>query len=122
MFVGPRVPCHHSQTRMSSKLDRTPSVERVSSLAEVVEIILSFLPAKALFMCAQVCRLWRDTARRIIRSRQRLGWLSFVAHHQIHGTPCTSKVREAEVISLETKEVIKWGAKQFPSNSHNTRK
>ena len=85
---------------MSSKLERTPSVERVSSLAEVVEIILSFLPAKTLFLCAKVCRLWRDTARRIIRSRKRLGWVSFVAHHEIHGTPCTSKVREAEAISL----------------------
>ena len=85
---------------MSSKLERTPSMERVSSLAEVVEIILSFLPAKAVFSCAKVCRLWRDAARRIIRSRKRLGWLSFVAHHEIHSTPCTSKVREAEVISL----------------------
>ena len=92
---------------MSSKLERTPSVERVSSLAEVVDIILKFLPAKALFTCAQVCRLWRDTARRIIRSRRRLGWLSFVAHHEIHGTPCTSKVRKAEVISSCTKEVVK---------------
>ncbi|KAL9981706.1 hypothetical protein ACROYT_G010447 [Oculina patagonica] len=77
---------------MASRLERSPSVERVSSLAEVVEIILTFLPAKALFMCAQVCRLWRDTARRIIRSRQRLGWLSFVFHHGVHGTPCTSKL------------------------------
>lgn len=77
---------------MAWELERTPSVERVSSLAEVVEIILSFLPAKTLFLCAKVCRLWRDTARRIIRSRKRLGWVSFVAHHEIHGTPCTSKL------------------------------
>lgn len=85
---------------MASKLGRTPSVERVSSLAEVVEIILSFLPARALLACAQVCRMWRDTARRIIRARQKLGWVSFVAHHEIHGTPCTSKVREIKIKSF----------------------
>ena len=79
---------------MASKLGRRSSVECVSSLAEVVEIILSFLPARALFVCMQVCRLWRDTARRIIRSRQRLGWMSFVTYHELHSTPCTSKVRE----------------------------
>lgn len=101
---------------MAARLERTPSVERVSSLAEVVEIILSFLPAKALFMCAQVCRLWRDTARRILRSRQRLGWLSFVAHHEIHGTPCTSKVKEINVHSVLTIDVNLPTAKHLPSN------
>lgn len=99
---------------MASRLERSPSVERVSSLAEVVEIILTFLPAKALFMCAQVCRLWRDTARRIIRSRQRLGWLSFVAHHGVHGTPCTSKVRKIKVHSLKAMYVNLSTAKTFP--------
>lgn len=78
---------------MASKLGGRPSVEHVSSLAEVVEIILSFLPARALFCCAQVSRLWRDTARRVLRSRQKLGWLSFEAHHEPHVAPCTSKVR-----------------------------
>lgn len=77
---------------MASKLGGRPSVEHVSSLAEVVEIILSFLPARALFSCAQVSRLWRDTARRVLRSRQKLGWLSFEAHHEPHVAPCTSKL------------------------------
>ena len=79
---------------MASKLGRSNPVQSVLSLAEVVEIILSFLPARALFSCTQVCRLWRDTARRVIRSRQKLGWLSFATHHELQSMPCTSKVRK----------------------------
>ena len=77
---------------MASRLDGESSVASVASIAELVELILSFLPAKALFSCRQVCRLWRDTTARIMRARQKLGWLSFVTSHEPQRTPCASKV------------------------------
>uniref|UniRef100_A0A8B9J1T1 F-box protein 22 n=1 Tax=Amazona collaria TaxID=241587 RepID=A0A8B9J1T1_9PSIT len=48
----------------------------LSNLAEVVERVLGFLPTKALLRAACVCRLWRECARRILRARQRLAWVS----------------------------------------------
>ncbi|OCT89347.1 F-box only protein 22 [Xenopus laevis] len=48
----------------------------LSSLAEVVERILSFLPCKDLLRSACVCRLWRDCARRKMKARQRMTWIS----------------------------------------------
>lgn len=77
---------------MASRLDGESSVASVASIAELVELILSFLPAKALFSCRQVCRLWRDTTARIMRARQKLGWLSFVTFHEPQRTPCASKL------------------------------
>lgn len=48
----------------------------LSNVAEVVEKILTFVPTKALFKIASVCRLWRNCARRVLRTQQRLTWLS----------------------------------------------
>uniref|UniRef100_A0A8C9EIG2 F-box protein 22 n=1 Tax=Pavo cristatus TaxID=9049 RepID=A0A8C9EIG2_PAVCR len=48
----------------------------LGNLAEVVERVLGFLPIKALLRAACVCRLWRECARRILRTRQRLAWVS----------------------------------------------
>ncbi|NWU96987.1 FBX22 protein, partial [Upupa epops] len=48
----------------------------LSNLAEVVERVLSFLPIKSLLSAACVCRLWRECARRILRARQRVAWVS----------------------------------------------
>ncbi|KAG8440159.1 hypothetical protein GDO86_006094 [Hymenochirus boettgeri] len=48
----------------------------LSSLAEVVERILSFLPSKDLLRAACVCRLWRDCVRRKLKARQHLAWIS----------------------------------------------
>uniref|UniRef100_A0A8D0HKA2 F-box protein 22 n=1 Tax=Sphenodon punctatus TaxID=8508 RepID=A0A8D0HKA2_SPHPU len=48
----------------------------LSNLAEVVERILGFLPTKALLWAACVCRLWRECARRILRTQQRVVWVS----------------------------------------------
>lgn len=39
-------------------------------IAEVVEIILRFLPGRCVATAAQVCRLWHDTVERIRRSRR----------------------------------------------------
>ncbi|NXT21063.1 FBX22 protein, partial [Syrrhaptes paradoxus] len=48
----------------------------LGNLAEVVERVLRFLPTKALLRAACVCRLWRECARRILRGRQRVAWVS----------------------------------------------
>ncbi|NWH60868.1 FBX22 protein, partial [Geococcyx californianus] len=48
----------------------------LANLAEVVERVLGFLPTKALLRAACVCRLWRECARRTLRARQRVTWVS----------------------------------------------
>ncbi|XP_030043260.1 F-box only protein 22 [Microcaecilia unicolor] len=48
------------------------------NLAEVVERILTFLPIKSLLKVACVCRLWRECAHRIMKSRQGVVWISAV--------------------------------------------
>ncbi|KAF4082783.1 hypothetical protein AMELA_G00131540 [Ameiurus melas] len=48
----------------------------LGNVAEVVERILTFVPTKALFRIARVCRLWRNCARRVMRTRQKVTWLS----------------------------------------------
>ncbi|XP_070618365.1 F-box only protein 22 [Erythrolamprus reginae] len=48
----------------------------LSSLAEVVERILGFLPTKALLRAACVCQLWRECSRRILRTQQSIAWIS----------------------------------------------
>ncbi|XP_058012631.1 F-box only protein 22 isoform X2 [Ahaetulla prasina] len=48
----------------------------LSSLAEVVERILGFLPTKALLRAACVCQLWRECSRRILRTQQSITWIS----------------------------------------------
>ncbi|XP_007906372.2 F-box only protein 22 [Callorhinchus milii] len=58
----------------SKSLDGASSV--LSSVAEVVERIMLFLPTKSLLGSARVCRLWRDCARRVIRMHQKLSWIS----------------------------------------------
>ncbi|KAL2790907.1 F-box only protein 22 isoform a [Daubentonia madagascariensis] len=48
----------------------------LSNLAEVVERVLTFLPAKALLRVAGVCRLWRECARRVLRTHRSVTWIS----------------------------------------------
>ncbi|KAK2913773.1 hypothetical protein QQF64_030449 [Cirrhinus molitorella] len=48
----------------------------LSNVAEVVERILTFVPTKNLLRIASVCRLWRNCARRVLRTQQKLTWLS----------------------------------------------
>ncbi|XP_016357542.1 F-box only protein 22-like [Sinocyclocheilus anshuiensis] len=48
----------------------------LNNVAEVVERILTFVPTKNLLRIASVCRLWRNCARRVLRTQQRLTWLS----------------------------------------------
>ncbi|XP_012384348.1 F-box only protein 22 [Dasypus novemcinctus] len=48
----------------------------LSNLAEVVERVLTFLPAKALLRVASVCRLWRECVRRVLRTHRSVTWIS----------------------------------------------
>lgn len=108
---------HSSWTKISLKalLSVSFSMETLAISGETVnpkdekigpvEIILSTLPARTLFTCTQVCRLWRDIARRIIRSRQRLGWLSFITYHELQSTPSTSKVRKLNKPNVNLKRI-----------------
>ncbi|KAJ3593554.1 hypothetical protein NHX12_005888 [Muraenolepis orangiensis] len=48
----------------------------LSNVAEVVERILTFVPTKSLLRIARVCRLWRNCARRVLRTQQKLTWVS----------------------------------------------
>ncbi|XP_060796741.1 F-box only protein 22 [Neoarius graeffei] len=48
----------------------------LGNVAEVVEKILTFVPTKSVFRIARVCRLWRNCARRVLRTRQKATWLS----------------------------------------------
>ncbi|XP_011838054.1 PREDICTED: F-box only protein 22 isoform X2 [Mandrillus leucophaeus] len=48
----------------------------LSNLAEVVERVLTFLPAKALLRVACVCRLWRECVRRVLRTHRSVTWIS----------------------------------------------
>lgn len=48
----------------------------LSNVAEVVERILTFVPTKSLLQIACVCRLWRNCARRVLRTQQELSWVS----------------------------------------------
>ncbi|KAF0873578.1 FBX22 protein, partial [Crocuta crocuta] len=48
----------------------------LGNLAEVVERVLTFLPAKALLRVAGVCRLWRECVRRVLRTHRSVAWIS----------------------------------------------
>ncbi|XP_022523098.2 F-box only protein 22 [Astyanax mexicanus] len=48
----------------------------LSTVAEVVERILTFIPTKALLRIAGVSRLWRNCARRVLKTQQKISWLS----------------------------------------------
>lgn len=48
----------------------------LSNLGEVVERILAFLPTKALLRVARVCRLWRECARRVLRTQRQVAWIA----------------------------------------------
>ncbi|MEE6510524.1 hypothetical protein FKM82_030394 [Ascaphus truei] len=61
---------------VSSFLQDNSGAFVLSNLAEVVERVLGFLPGKALLRAACVCRLWRDCARRKLKTRQTVTWIS----------------------------------------------
>ncbi|XP_077120379.1 F-box only protein 22 [Ranitomeya variabilis] len=68
----------------------------LSTLAEVVERVMSFLPSKALLQAACVCRLWRDCAWGKLKARQRVKWLSTLGAGELNsgGHPLVQVVKE----------------------------
>ncbi|ERE75078.1 F-box only protein 22 [Cricetulus griseus] len=60
----------------SSSFTDPRSTYVLSNLAEVVERVFTFLPAKALLRVAGVCRLWRECVRRVLRTHRCVTWIS----------------------------------------------
>ncbi|XP_006044465.2 F-box only protein 22 isoform X4 [Bubalus kerabau] len=56
----------------------------LSNLAEVVERVFTFLPAKALLRVAGVCRLWRECVRRVLRTHRNVTWISALSSDPCH--------------------------------------
>ncbi|CAI9157810.1 unnamed protein product [Rangifer tarandus platyrhynchus] len=56
----------------------------LSNLAEVVERVFTFLPAKALLRVARVCRLWRECVRRVLRTHRNVTWISALSADPCH--------------------------------------
>ncbi|KAM8973295.1 F-box only protein 22 [Pelodytes ibericus] len=75
----------------------------LSNLAEVVERVLSFLPVKSLLRAACVCRLWRDCARRKLKVRQKISWISPTLHDDFG---CTNTLVETVEEELENVYVL----------------
>ncbi|XP_029904370.1 F-box only protein 22 [Myripristis murdjan] len=79
----------------------------LSNVAEVVERILTFIPTKSLLRIASVCRLWRNCARRVLRTQQKLTWVSACgpSDSEVHAL-CTSLAEEVEKVFLLPKTVL----------------
>ncbi|XP_071766597.1 F-box only protein 22 [Centroberyx gerrardi] len=79
----------------------------LSNVAEVVERILTFVPTKSLLRIASVCRLWRNCARRVLRTQQQLTWVSACgpSDTEVHAL-CSSLVEEVEKVFLLPKTVL----------------
>ncbi|XP_034417285.1 F-box only protein 22 [Cyclopterus lumpus] len=79
----------------------------LSNVAEVVERILTFVPTKSLLRIASVCRLWRNCARRVLRTHQQLTWVSACgpSNTEAH-VLCSILAEEVEKVFLVPKTVL----------------
>ncbi|KAK5873747.1 hypothetical protein PBY51_018759 [Eleginops maclovinus] len=79
----------------------------LSNVAEVVERILTFVPTKSLLRIASVCRLWRNCARRVLRTQQQLDWVSACgpSNPKNHAL-CNMLAEEVEKVFLLPKTVL----------------
>ncbi|KAF3686237.1 F-box only protein 22 [Channa argus] len=79
----------------------------LSNVAEVVERILMFVPTKSLLQIASVCRLWRNCARRVLRTRQQPTWVSASgpSNTEVH-VLCSVLAEEVEKVFLLPKTVL----------------
>ncbi|KAM3876659.1 F-box only protein 22 [Diretmus argenteus] len=79
----------------------------LSNVAEVVERILTFVPTKSLLRIASVCRLWRNCARRVLRTQQKLAWVSACgpSDTEAHAL-CSTLAEEVENVFLLPKTVL----------------
>lgn len=79
----------------------------LSNVAEVVERILTFVPTKSLLRIASVCRLWRNCARRVLRTQQQLTWVSACGPSDTEGHAlCSVLADEVEKVFLLPKTVL----------------
>ncbi|CAN9506709.1 unnamed protein product [Ophioblennius macclurei] len=79
----------------------------LSNVAEVVERILTFIPTKSLLRIASVCRLWRNCARRVLRTQQQLTWVSASGSSSTDAhVLCDVLVEEVEKVFLLPKTVL----------------
>ncbi|KAM3624983.1 uncharacterized protein V6R79_004897 [Siganus canaliculatus] len=79
----------------------------LSNVAEVVERILMFVPTKSLLRIASVCRLWRNCARRVLRTQQDLTYVSASGPGCADGhVLCNTLVKEVEKVFLLPKTVL----------------
>lgn len=79
----------------------------LSNVAEVIERILTFVPTKSLLRIASVCRLWRNCARRVLRTQQQLDWVSACgpSNPKNHAL-CNMLAEEVEKVFLLPKTVL----------------
>ncbi|TDH17299.1 hypothetical protein EPR50_G00006580 [Perca flavescens] len=79
----------------------------LSNVDEVVERILTFVPTKSLLRIASVCRLWRNCARRVLRTQQQLTWVSACgpSNTKAH-VLCSILAEEVEKVFLLPKTVL----------------
>ncbi|KAF1393052.1 hypothetical protein PFLUV_G00034400 [Perca fluviatilis] len=79
----------------------------LSNVDEVVERILTFVPTKSLLRIASVCRLWRNCARRVLRTQQQLTWVSASgpSNTKAH-VLCSILAEEVEKVFLLPKTVL----------------
>ncbi|XP_029986277.1 F-box only protein 22 [Sphaeramia orbicularis] len=91
----------------TSSLQENMAAEVLSNVAEVVEKILTFVPTKSLLRIASVCRLWRNCARRVLRTQQQLTWVSACgpSNTEVHAL-CSILAEEVEKVFLLPKTVL----------------
>lgn len=79
----------------------------LSNVAEVVERILTFVPTKSLLRIASVCRLWRNCARRVLRTQQQLTWVSACGPSSTEAhVLCSILAEEVEKVFVLPKTVL----------------
>ncbi|XP_068598002.1 F-box only protein 22 [Brachionichthys hirsutus] len=79
----------------------------LSNVAEVVERMLMFVPTKSLLRISSVCRLWRNCARRVLRTQQQLAFVSASgpSNREVHAL-YSSLPEEVEKVFLLPKTVL----------------
>ncbi|XP_034432643.1 F-box only protein 22 [Hippoglossus hippoglossus] len=92
---------------LAAALQDSKAAYVLSNVAEVVERILTFLPTKSLLRIASVCRLWRNCARRVLRTQQHLTWVSACgpSDTEVHAL-CSILAQEVENVFLLPKTVL----------------